>query len=327
MKTKLFFSICLLSTLLYVGCQKAKVDLPDQPLSDFEKIYMPQAVNNPVKRTLIISDTPQTVIYGANYGGQDYPSQDIQISFAINQALVDSFNLANNTNYKALPVNSFTFTNASAVIQKGSLSTEPLEIKINTGGQNAIDVLTDYLLPVSISEAKLPAGNINVNEDLRTTYYLVKAQPNLADYPEYDRSLWTIAGFSSEEPAEAQWGNGGQALHTLDDNTGTFWHSQWANGTPGPPHHIIVNMGETKTIHGLWFIARQNDQGGKPKDVKVQVSMDGTSWADAGGFILENNKTKQKQFLSGFKAAKYFKVIFTSSYDEVYCHLAELGAF
>ncbi len=327
MKAKLFFSIYLLTALLYLGCQKAKVDLPDQPLSDFEKVYMPQAVNNPVKRTLLISDTPQSVIYGANYGGQDYPEKDIQIGFTINQALVDSFNLANNTQYKALPVNSYSLTEISAVIKKGELSTKPMEIKISTGGQNAIDVLTDYLLPVSISEAKLSQGNIKINEDLRTTYYLVKAQPNLADYPEYDRSRWSIAGFSSEEPAEAQWGNGGQALHTLDDNTGTFWHSQWQNGLPGPPHYIVVNMGETKTLHGLWFIARQNDQEGKPKDVQVQVSMDGTTWTDAGKFILENNKTKQKQFLSGFKSAKYFKVIFTSTYDAVYCHLAELGAF
>jgi len=324
---KIFLSIFLLTTLFYTGCQKAKVDLPDQPLSDFEKIYMPQAVNNPLKLTLIISDTPQSIVYGANYGGQDYPGQDIQIGFSVNQALADSFNIANNTQYKALPANSYSFTQASAVIQKGTLGTEPLEIKINTSGQNAIDVLTDYLLPVSITEAKLPAGTIKVNEDLRTTYYVVKAQPNLADYPDYNRSLWSVAGFSSEEPAEAQWGNGGQALHTFDDNTGTFWHSQWQNGLPGPPHYIAINMGETKTLHGLWFIARQNEQEGKPKDVQVQVSMDGTNWTDAGNFTLENNKTKQKQFLSGFKTAKYFKVIFTSTYDAVYCHLAELGAF
>ena len=327
MKSKLFFFVNIFTALLYLGCKKVKVDLPPQPLSDFEKVYMPQAVSNPVKTTLPISDSDQTIIYGANYGGQDYPAQDILINFSVNPAMVDSFNLKNNTQYKMMPANSFSFTQNSATIQKGTLATNPLEIKITTSGANAIDVLTDYLLPVSITGTKITSGNINVNEDLRTTYYLIKTQPNLDDYTDYDRTNWSIAGFSSEEPAEGQWGNGGQAIHAIDDNTGTFWHSQWQNALPGPPHYLIVNMGEVKTLHGLWFIDRQNDQEGKPQDVHVQVSMNGTTWIDAGGFTLENTKETQKQFINGFKNAQYFKVIFTSSYDAVYCHLAELGAF
>jgi hypothetical protein len=323
MKAKLIFAVTLFTASFYISCSD-KVTLPPQPLSDYEKIYMPQAVNNPVKKVLQITDSAQVIIYGANYGGQDYPAQDIQVDFAINESLVDSFNLKNNTQYKPLPANSFSFTQTSAIIQKGTLATTPLEIKISTSGANAPEVLTDYLLPVTISVSK---GNIKVNEDLRTTYYLIRSQPNLNDYPDYSRTLWTVGGFSSEEPAEAQWGNGGQALHTLDDNTGTFWHSQWQNASPGPPHYIIINMGETKTIHGLWFIDRQNDQEGKPKEVQVQVSMDGAIWTEAGTFTLENTKVKQKQFLSGFKTAKYFKVIFNSAYDASYCHLAELGAF
>lgn len=323
MKVKLIVAATILTTSLYMSCSD-KVTLPPQPLSDYEKIYMPQAVNNPVKKVLNIVDTPQAVVYGANYGGQDYPVQDIQVDFLINPSQVDTFNLKNSTQYKILPAGCYSFTQTSAIIQKGTLSTAPLEIKVNTTGPNAFDVLTDYLLPVTIA---VPKSEIKVNEELRTTYFLIRSQPNLNDYPDYSRALWTVAGFSSEEPAEAQWGNGGQAIHTLDDNSGTFWHSQWQGGSPGPPHFISINMGETKTLHGLWFVGRQSDNDGKPKDVRVQVSTDGTTWTDAGAFTLENTKAKQKQFLSGFKTAKYFKVIFNSSYDASYCHLAELGAF
>ena len=92
-------------------------------------------------------------------------------------------------------------------------------------------------------------------------------------------------------------------------------------------YFLVEEIKKAKTVHRLWFIDRQNDQEGKPKDVQVQVSMDGTTWTDAGGFTLENTKATQKQFINGFKNAQYFKVIFTSSYDAVYCHLAELGAF
>ena len=323
MKAKINFTALLFAVMLYISCSD-KVTLPPQPLSGYEKIYMPQAVNNPVKKILPVSDTAQMIIYGANYGGQDYPAQDVPVDFAINPAMVDSFNLKNNTKYKMLPAGSYSFKQTSAIIQKGTLATQPLEYTVNTGGPNAIDVLTDYLLPVTLAA---PKSNISVNEDLRTTYFLIRSQPNIADYPDYSRTGWTIAGFSSEEPAEAQWGNGGQAIHTLDDNTATFWHSQWQGASPGPPHYIIVNMGATKTLHGLWFIDRQSDNDGKPKDVTVQVSMDGINFTDAGSFSLENTRATQKQFLSGFKQAKYFKVIFTASYDASYCHLAELGAF
>ena len=323
MKAKKNFTALLFTVMLYISCSD-KVTLPPQPLSDYEKIYMPQAVNNPVKKILPVSDTAQTIIYGANYGGQDYPSQDVPVDFAINPAMVDSFNLKNNTKYKALPAGSYSFKQTSAIIQKGTLATQPLACTVSTGGPNGIDVLTDYLLPITLVASK---SNIPVNEELRTTYFLIRSQPNIDDYPDYSRTGWTIAGFSSEEPAEAQWGNGGQALHTLDDNTATFWHSQWQGASPGPPHYIIVNMGATKTLHGLWFIDRQSDNDGKPKDVMVQVSLDGINFTDAGTFTLENTKATQKQFLSGFKQAKYFKVIFTSSYDASYCHLAELGAF
>lgn len=305
------------------GC-KDEAELPEQPLSDYEKIYMPQAANLPARLTLAVSEEPQSIVYGANYGGQDYPAADIPVTFSIDPALVDAFNQQNGTDYPALPAGSYTFPATEGVIRKGELTTQPFEIQVKTTGAAAIDLLRYYLLPVTIST---PKGSIAVNEALRTTYFLVRSQPNLADYAEMDRSKWSIAGFSSEEPAEAEWGNGGQAMHMLDGDNGTFWHTAWKNASPGPPHHITVDLGEDKELHGLWFLTRQSDHNGKPKDVKVQVSTNGTDWEDIGGFSLERTQAKQKQFLSGFRTVRFFKVIFTSAYDASYCHLAELGAF
>ena len=323
MKATYFLISSCFAALMLNACSD-KVVLPDQPLSNYEKVYMPQAVNNPQKKTLAVSPTDQVVIYGANFGGQGYPAEDITVNFAVDQSLVSQYNQTHGTQFKALPAGSFTLEQATAVIAKGTLNTPPMELRIKTTGPNAIDVLSDYLLPVSISVSK---ENVKVNEQLQTTYYHLRSEPNLADYTEYDRTGWTVVGFSSEEPAEAQWGNGGLALHTLDNNTGTFWHSQWQGGTPGPPHFIAVDMGQEKTVHGVWFVGRQNDNNGKPKTVNVQVSMDGSSWADARTLTLENNKSKQKFFLNGFRQARYFKIIITASYNEVYSHLAELGTF
>jgi hypothetical protein len=166
-----------------------------------------------------------------------------------------------------------------------------------------------------------------VNETLRTTFFVVKAQPDLKNYPFYDRTGWQVIDFSSQE-ATGEGPNNGRAVFILDNNTATFWHSQWQNGSPGPPHYVTIDMGIQKTIHGLSFIGRQGDYNGRPNEVNVQVSNDNSVWTDAGTFNLQNSKDQQSVFLpNGFKNARYFKVIINSSYNATYTHLAELNTF
>ena len=312
-------SICFLSLVLF-SCSE-HYELPDQPLSAYTKVYMPQAANNPQTYTLKISDTLQEIIYSASFGGQDYPGQDIQVNFSVDNALVDSFNIANNTAYPAMPEKSFGLGSAAATIPKGELSTGPLKLYVKTSGAGAIDILKDYLLPVTISTS---SGQIN--DHLRTTFYKVRAQPNLADYPVMDRSAWTVTDFSSQE-ANGEGPSNGRAIFALDNNPSTYWHTQWQGGTPGPPHFLTIDMGAVTTLHGLSFLDRQSDNDGKPQDVLVQTSMDNITWTDAAAFTLANTKDLQPQFLAAFREARYFKVIIQSSYNASYTHLAELNAF
>ena len=314
--------ILLLATyaLLLPAC-KDKYDLPSQPLSNYTKIYMPEAVNSPVNYTLKITDSPQSIIYGANYGGQDYPSQDIPVTFSVNNALVDSFNTANNTSYAVVPDGAYILAKASSIIPRGQLTTGPLELTIRTNGVGSIEALKNYLLPVTLS-----TSSAKVNEKLRTTFYTIKAQPDLKDYPNFDRTNWTVIGFSSQE-ANGEGPSNGRAIFALDGNPSTYWHTQWQGGQPGPPHYVTIDMGETRTIHGLAFLDRQSDNSGKPNAVTVETSKDNITWEAAGSFNLQNTKDLQQQFLSGFKEARYFKVNILSSYNATYTHLAELNAF
>jgi hypothetical protein len=316
----LLFAGLAIGSLLY-GC-KDKVDLPNQPISSYSQVYMPEAVNNPVVKTFKITDSAQTAVYGANFGGQDYPTTDIPVTFTVNSAMVDSFNVVNKTNYSLLPAASYTLSNTTATIQKGQLSTSPFTISFKTKGDGAMDALKTYLLPVSIS-----ATGVKVNQALRTTFYQVKAQPDFNDYPDYDRSKWQVIGFSSQE-ASGEGPNNGRAIFALDGDVNTFWHSNWSGAAPGPPHYIIIDMGGVATLHGLSFVGRQGDGGGKPNEVNVQVSLDNVAWVDAGTFNLLNNRDLQKQFLpGGFKDARYFKVTINSAYNASYMQIAELNAF
>jgi len=304
-----------------LGSCKDKYDLPAQPPSNYTKIYMPEAVNNPMNYTLKITDSPQAIVYGANYGGQDYPSQDIPVTFTVNNALVDSFNSANHTSYAVVPDGTYALAKAAALIPRGQLSTGPLEITVRTNGAGSIEALKNYLLPVTLSST-----TAKVNENLRTTFYTIKAQPDFADYSNFDRTNWTVIGFSSQE-ASGEGPNNGRAIFALDGDPNTYWHTQWQGGQPGPPHYLIIDMGVTRTIHGLSFLDRQSDNSGKPNSVTVETSMDNVTWEAAGAFNLQNTKSLQLQFLSGFKQARYFKVNILSSYNATYTHLAELNAF
>lgn len=312
---------CIVQCMFLMSC-KDNVVLPSQPVESYSRVYMPEAVNGPVVKTFKITDTAQALIYGAGFGGQDFPGSDIPVGFAVIQTKADTFNMVNNTHYPLLPADSYTLSATSAIIPKGIVTTTPLTISVKTSGAGAMDALKTYILPVSITNT-----TVKVNEALRTTYYILKAQPDFNDYPNYDRANWAIIGFSSQE-ANGEGPNNGRAIFALDGNTGTFWHTQWSGGSPGPPHFLVIDMKEVKTLHGLSFVGRQGDGGGKPNEVNIQVSLDNVAWVDAGTFNLLNNKDLQKQFLpNGFKNARYFKVSVNSSYNASYTQIAELNAF
>lgn len=323
MRNKIIYfpALAITTCLLTTGC-KEDLNLPYQPVESYNRVYMPQAVNGPIVRTLKITDSVQTLVYGANFGGQDYPVNDINVSFAVDPQKADSFNTANRTNYPLLPAGSYTLSATEAVIPAGKLSTEPLTIGFKTNGAGAMTALKTYILPVSLT-----AKSATVNEGLRTTFYIVKTQPDLKDYPHYDRAAWQVVDLSSQE-ANGEGPNNGRVVHILDNDNGTFWHSQWQGGSPGPPHWFIIDMGTEKTLHGLSFLGRQGDHNGRANEVNVQVSLDNITWTDAGTFNLQNNKDLQSVFLpDGFRQARYFKVSINSSYSAGYSHLAELNAF
>lgn len=167
----------LISTLAIIlflcGCKYDK-DIPDP--EKYVKIYMPQAVDMPAKVNLVMADTPQTVIFGAAYGGPNSPDGDIEVKFKVDNALVAAFNQQHGTSYDPLPAGSYELLQTSAIIGKGKQNTAPLQLQLKTAG--VLESLKQYLLPVSIDQV---SNNIPVNESLRTAYFLVEAQRDGVD--------------------------------------------------------------------------------------------------------------------------------------------------
>lgn len=85
----------------------------------------------------------------------------------------------------------------------------------------------------------------------------------LAVFTPQDRSGWTITG-CSQHNAKGDGADGGFA-EIMDDNTATFWHSEWSNTDQHNttcPHYFVVDRGENAgEFTGFGYLPRQHSDG------------------------------------------------------------------
>jgi hypothetical protein len=125
-----------------------------------------------------------------------------------------------------------------------------------------------------------------------------------------DKSAWAVIDFSSEEPAEG--GNpNGLVIAAFDDELSTFWHTQWAGGSPGYPHYFVIDMEQEVTVSRFECARRQGDSRGQT-ECQFLVSLDGENWEDFGLFEFDSsNDAPQSYRLTSNPKARYFKYVAT----------------
>jgi hypothetical protein len=302
---KLFIPVVCVAALL-AGCDKTLIDNPGQ----YTKVYMPQAAEYPAARALAMEDTLQPLPFGAVFGGVEGQQQPVTVKFKVDMALVDSFNKANNTSWQPMPAGSWSLSAEEAVIATGNPSSNTLQLKVKTVG--GLPIKTQYLLPVTITSLS-PA--IAVNEKLRTTYFLISA-----DYRDFNRSTWKVVGESSSESP-----NTGDKI--WDNNIATSWHTAWKTTKPAHPHWLTVDMGSEQSVHGFYTLPAAVATG-NPENIKMEISVDGASWTDAGSFSFINLFSRQNMYLATTMKARYFRINVLSSFSAThFTHVGEFGAF
>lgn len=70
------------------------------------------------------------------------------------------------------------------------------------------------------------------------------------------------ASSDSEQPGE------GLALHAIDGNPDTYWHTAYDKVTPKHPHELVVNLGKIQSIIGS-FMARKTGDNGRIRDYQL----------------------------------------------------------
>lgn len=278
-------------------------------------IYWGKALINPD-----LGKTSDTLVFSLNIPKPT--SSEITVNIGVDAEAVAAFNkdtTITSTKYALMPAEYYTIVTPVISIKPGTTDTT-FKVALKP---SLFDISqTGYILPISI----ITANGISISS-MRTAYVHIEKDPN----PPLSRAGWTVTGFSSEEAVGEGAGNG-QVKNLLDNNTNTFWHSQWQGGTPGPPHWFVINMNTSSVLKGIMFLDRQGvGSDGRPKDVKVEVSKDNTSWSVAASLTLaDNNKWQKITFSKPTEAVQYFKVTITSMYGAAsvkYTNMAELKVF
>ncbi len=90
------------------------------------------------------------------------------------------------------------------------------------------------------------------------------------------RAGWSVAFVDSQETTQES----GAAIHAIDGNPLTVWHTRWSGSNPpNHPHEIRLDTGAIRTFCGFTYLPRQDGGfNGTIRDYEFAVSTDGSTW-------------------------------------------------
>ncbi|WP_027136577.1 discoidin domain-containing protein [Gaetbulibacter saemankumensis] len=98
-----------------------------------------------------------------------------------------------------------------------------------------------------------------------------------------DRSNWTITANTEDV------GQGFVANQAIDGDLNTYWQCQWPYKIAEKgAHEININMGEVKSIKGMYFYSKRANHQWRPKHIVVKTSTDGTSFTTSADVTINS---------------------------------------
>ncbi|MEN0019754.1 MAG: sulfatase-like hydrolase/transferase [Planctomycetota bacterium] len=135
------------------------------------------------------------------------------------------------------------------------------------------------------------------------------------------------SGFSVVETTSASAFNGRVGSNVIDDDLGSWWHTQWRDAAPSHPHRITIDLGATQSVHGIRLMARQDhEDNGTIKRADVYVadspSTDGQPAIEA---VLAFTKNEQEVMFDRPMQGRYLSIVSRSAHaDSPYACIANL---
>jgi len=169
MKKIFLYSLLLAGIALSVSCDKYNSGIADPSI--YTNVYMPGAARKLITSVTSVAQGGDSVYYlgySAYLGGTSDAKSDIDITFAVDSAAVDSFNTANGTNYRLLPATNYTLSDFSATIKAGSRSTDSLTLTVRNNDN--LSLFKTYVLPVKIVNSD--GGGSKIFSSGSTSFYI-----------------------------------------------------------------------------------------------------------------------------------------------------------
>ena len=136
-----------------------------------------------------------------------------------------------------------------------------------------------------------------------------------------DRSGWKLHYVNSEDVLLHA------AVLSFDGDPASFWHTQWREAGPPPPHEIQIDLGAVHRISGFRYLPRQDEfDVGNLGQYEFYLSADGSNWGEplaTGEF--ENTRT-EKEVTFPSTRARYIRLRgLTDASGGRHCNIAELN--
>lgn len=139
------------------------------------------------------------------------------------------------------------------------------------------------------------------------------------------KAAWTIRSFSSQETV-GEGANNGRAVHAIDGNNTTFWHTKWSGGSDPLPHEIQIDLGTSYALSGLKYLPRQDGgTNGIINNYEVYVSNDPANWGTAVATGTFPSTTVEKTVSFTAKTGRYVRLRALSSNSTPFVSAAEIG--
>jgi hypothetical protein len=253
---------------------------------------------------------------------------DTKVNLKIDNSLVDAYNAANNTVYKAAPEGTVLLDKTALTIPADSMkSVDSVSISVPETAYTTLSDTAGYLVPVVISSADgdnvVPSTNLSV----RYMHVAISSSSIKKNAGSADMQGTLITDYSS-------W-TGSSDTGTASTFSQMFTSSNYSGWSfSANPSTMIIDMQEMKNLTGFRMMSIYGMYGSSYsfKNVVVAVGTDGANYTDCGSATsseMTNESGYQYICFYGSMSCRYLKLTVTwaSSYGSYYYKIVHFGAY
>ncbi len=259
---------------------------------------------------------PQTATYVKLRVVNPKPSDLQNPSVAITEVQLNEWEGSYST-YSTAALESLTVNGlevSAADLAKGTFDTEAILIDSiqYAGAENAaVTYIPPYKGAASLvveaeDHSKRTTFKINLGADISAAG---DAEDSSRDY-DYTK---TSATAGSEHPGSQ---TEGPAEYAVDNNLGTWWHTNWSTLPSADKLWITLELEEETKLDALRYYGRSGSMNGRVNEYKVEVSTDGQNWTQVSGGNWENTAGWKLAVFDEAVTAKYVRLTGVHTYGD-----------